>query len=120
LSIREVTLCNVLHHIHTQIFGYALHKSVDIITNARERGKHALGIFIDLSKAFVTLDHQTLVSKLENYGVRGAALALLTSYSTERSQHVPFCKTSSDPLAIKYGVPQGSIIYWALFFFFFM
>ena len=104
--------------LHEDQFGFrkghstthALHKSVDIITNSRERGKHVLGIFIDLSKAFDTLDHQTLISKLENYGVRGTALTLLTSYLTERSQYVSFCKTSSDPLAIKYGVPQGSIL----------
>ena len=104
--------------LHEDQFGFrkghstthALHKSVDIITNSRERGKHVLGIFIDLSKAFDTLDHRTLISKLENYGVRGTALTLLTSYLTERSQYVSFCKTSSDPLAIKYGVPQGSIL----------
>ena len=63
-----------------------------------------------MSKAFDTLDHETLARKLENYGIRGTTLLLLKSYLAERSQYVSFCKTSSDPAGVKYGVPQGSIL----------
>ena len=104
--------------LHDDQFGFreghstthALHKSVETLTKNLKQGKHVLGVFIDLSKAFDTLDHSTLLSKLENYGVRGTALVLLKSYLTDRSQYVSFCKTTSEALGIKYGVPQGSIL----------
>ena len=104
--------------LHEEQFGFrkghstthALHKSVDSISKSLASGKHVLGIFIDLSKAFDTLDHQTLLSKLENYGIRGVALSLLKSYLTERSQYVSFNNTTSDTLGIRYGVPQDSIL----------
>ena len=104
--------------LHEDQFGFrkghstthALHKSVDIITRSMAEGKHVLGIFIDLSKAFDTLDHQTLIVKLQNSGIRGTALSLLKSYLTQRTQYVSFCKTSSDHLEVEYGVPQGSIL----------
>ena len=89
---------------------HALHKSVDSITRTLANGKHVLGIFIDLSKAFDTLDHKILLSKLENYGIRGSAHSLLASYLSDRKQYVSFNNTSSDTLGIKYGVPQGSIL----------
>ena len=104
--------------LHDNQFGFrkghstnhALHESIETINTSLLAGKHVLGIFIDLSKAFDTLDHPTLLCKLENYGIRGNALLLLKSYLSERSQYVSFCKTSSDALGIKYGVPQGSIL----------
>jgi hypothetical protein len=79
--------------LHKDQFGFrkgrstthALHKSVDSITKNLANGKHVLGILIDLSKAFDTLDHETLLSKLHNYGVRGIlTLSLLKSYFCSR------------------------------------
>ena len=89
---------------------HALHKSTESIKNNLENGKHVLGIFIDLSKAFDTLDHRILLSKLETYGIRGVALSLMKSYLTGRDQYVSFNSTASDTLGIRYGVPQGSIL----------
>ena len=99
--------------LHDDQFGFrkghstshALHKSVDSITKSLANGRHVLGIFIDLSKAFDTLDHNILLSKLEHYGVRGSALSLMSSYLSNRKQYVCFNNISSDTLSIRYGVP---------------
>ena len=67
---------------------HALHQSVDSINKSLDNGRHVLGIFIDLSKAFDTLDHSILLTKLENYGIRGSAYSLMASYLSERKQYV--------------------------------
>ena len=71
---------------------------------------HVIGIFIDLSKAFDTIDHNKLVSKLEHDWIRGTCLALLKSYLTGRQQYTNFNNTESDICSIDYGVPQGSVL----------
>ena len=67
-------------------------------------------IFVDLSKAFYTIDHRKVLTKLEHYGIRGIALQLLTSYLSNRKQYTNFNGTQSDVTAVKYGVPQGSVL----------
>lgn len=89
---------------------HALHKSVDDIIKSISNNNHVVGIFIDLSKAFDTLDHTILLRKLENYGIRGQALMLLRSYLTSRTQCVSFQDSTSSLLDVGYGVPQGSIL----------
>ena len=69
-----------------------------------------LGIFIDLSKAFDTIDHATLLTKLDRYGIRGNANSLLKSYLSSRTQYTEVLGEKSDPLIIKFGVPQGSVL----------
>ena len=71
---------------------------------------HVLGIFIDLSKAFDTIDHRILLSKLNNYGIRGQALQLLRSYLTDRTQYVSILGQESEQLKVEFGVPQGSVL----------
>ena len=89
---------------------HALHKSVHSISNSLANGKHVLGIFIDLSKAFDTLDHSILLHKLYTYGIRGTAHSLLKSYLSDRKQVVVYNGTVSNSCDIHYGVPQGSIL----------
>ena len=104
--------------LHDNQFGFrkghstshALHESVDAITKANSDNKHVIGIFIDLSKAFDTIDHKILLDKLENSGIRGQAHELLKSYLTDRTQYVSFSNEKSDLLNVKYGVPQGSVL----------
>lgn len=69
-----------------------------------------LCIFIDLSKAFDTIDHNILLDKLKYYGIRGQALSLFKSYLCDRLQFVEFNGKFSSKLSVKTGVPQGSIL----------
>ena len=89
------------------------HATLDFIKNiedAIEKNEYAIGVFCDLSKAFDTLNHEILLSKLEYYGVTDTALLWFKSYLRNRKQYVEWnnCKSSTAP--IETGVPQGSIL----------
>ena len=89
---------------------HALNYSINHIKEALKDNKHVLGIFIDLSKAFDTIDHHILLHKLNHYGVRGNAYMLLESYLSNRIQYVHALKTDSETMRVVYGVPQGSVL----------
>jgi hypothetical protein len=82
----------------------------DRIIKDMDAGKIPLNIYIDLSKAFDTLDHSILVQKLKFYGVNGSALNLFKSYLKNRKQYVDWDEHNSDFMDISTGVPQGSIL----------
>ena len=88
---------------------------IEEITNATDNKKHAIGVFIDLKKAFDTVDHGILIKKMEHYGVRGAASDWLKSYLSNRKQFVNIDGCSSELLDVICGVPQGSILGPTLF-----
>ena len=69
-----------------------------------------VNIYIDLSKAFDTLNHSILLSKLEYYGITGRSYDLLKKYLSNRSQYVEFNGQISNTLPISTGVPQGSVL----------
>jgi len=64
--------------------------NIDKISVAIDNKYYSLGVFIDLSKAFDTLDHDILLGKLEYYGKRGTALMWFKSYLQNRSQFVAY------------------------------
>ena len=72
--------------------------------------KLLLCVFLDLFKAFDTLDHQILFTKLEHYGICDVALQWIKSYFSCRRQFVQINQACSSTHTIKCGVPQGSIL----------
>ena len=72
--------------------------------------------FIDLQKAFDTLDHLILIQKLDKYGYRGTISEIMKSYLSDRRQYVITKSTSSNKKSIKIGVPRGSVLGPFLFF----
>merc|ERR1712208_30340 len=90
--------------------GMALLKLVDFISEALEKGEYVIGLFLDFSKAFDTVNHEILFRKLYAYGFRGLALDLLRDYLHERKQFVQYEGQSSHVLNITCGVPQGSVL----------
>ena len=83
---------------------------LDKITQSLAQKCHVIGIFMDLSKAFDTLDHKILLKKLERYGIRGTPLAWFQDYLSNRKQYVVFNSTQYKILDLTCGVPQGSIL----------
>lgn len=69
-----------------------------------------MGVFIDLKKAFDTINHDILIQKLERHGIRGVGLNWLKSYTENRKQFVQVGVTKSSLLDITCGAPQESIL----------
>ena len=82
----------------------------DRILYSLDHNETPLSIFLDLSKAFDTLDHNILLNKLKHYGIRGEALTFFNNYLSNRKQFVDYDNISSSYLPISTGVPQGSIL----------
>jgi hypothetical protein len=83
---------------------------IEKIYSELDSGQIPISIFLDLSKAFDTLDHKILLKKLHYYGLLNTSYGLLESYITNRKQYVEFEGTCSSSLYLTTGVPQGSIL----------
>jgi len=96
----------------------AILEMIDKISDAIDNKYYSLGVcvFIDLSKAFDTLDHNILLRKLEYYGIRGTALMWLKSYLQNHSQFVAYNGHNYIKLSLTCGVPQGFSILGPLLF----
>ena len=89
---------------------YALMEITERIKETVDTGKFGCGIFIDLKKAFDTVNHKILLSKLEHYGIRGVLLKWFESYLSNRKQFVSLNGETSDLKNVTCGVPQGSCL----------
>ena len=78
----------------------------------------SLSIFIDLKKAFDTVDHTILLQKMEHYGIRGISNKWFQNYLTNREQFVSVHGVNSDTVGMVCGVPQGSVLGPLLFLLF--
>ena len=84
---------------------------VDQIYKSFKKDHYTLGVFIDLWKAFDTVDHTILIRKLEMYGIKGINTAWFRSYLTLRVQYISITyDLETDTENICCGVPQGSIL----------
>ena len=88
----------------------ALINLVDKISEELDNKKLTAGIFVDLSKAFDTVDHCILLNKMARYGIRGIANKWFQSYLFARQQYVQIDSFKSAQLTVKCGVPQGSVL----------
>lgn len=88
----------------------ALTEIVDNIRDELDKGKYVAGIYLDLSKAFDTVNHDILLRKMEHYGVRGLALNWFESYLSNRQQYTCIDNHKSTSMKVTHGVPQGSVL----------
>ena len=89
---------------------YALIDLTEKIKDTIENKKFGCGVFIDIRKAFDTVNSKILLQKLEHYGIRGTALTWFKSYLSNRKQYVFLSGESSSLKEMYYGVPQGSCL----------
>ena len=89
---------------------HAIIQLIDQISYSLEQNKFTLGVFIDLSKAFDTVDHNILLNKLEFYGVKNSNLKWFESYLHKRQQFIGYDQNQTKMNYITCGVPQGSIL----------
>ena len=87
-----------------------LHALINLTENIRknlDEGNIGCSIFVDLQKAFNTVEHDILLSKLEQYGICGLANEWFKSYLSNRKQYVSINGYNSNLVDVKFGVPQG-------------
>ena len=89
---------------------YASLEMVDRISQYLDNGKLPITVYLDLSKAFDTINHEILLKKLKYYGFADTPLKWFESYLHNRQQHVFFNGCYSTPKTLETGVPQGSIL----------
>ena len=88
----------------------ALMTLMDRLITSLVNDEHVIGMFLDFSKAFDTVDHAILLKKMYHYGIRGNALKWFESYLSNRKQYVTYNGISSVTKTVMCGVPQGSIL----------
>ena len=88
----------------------AITQMVDEIASSMQMGNVVCSVFLDLKKAFDTIDHKILLAKLHKYGIRGLPGKLISNYLSNRFQVTTNNSQTSKPELVTCGVPQGSIL----------
>ena len=104
--------------IYSLQFGFrqkysTVHALISLTENIRknlDEGNIGCGIFVDLQKAFDTVEHDILLSKLEHYSTCGHANDLFKSYLSHRKQHFSINGYNSNLVAVKFGALEGSAL----------
>ena len=104
--------------LYNRQFGFrkkhsTIHNLIALSEEVREnldKGNYTYAVFLDLQKAFDSVDHDILIKKLYCYGIRGIFSDWIKSFLTERKQFVSINGIDSTTREIKYGVPQGSVL----------
>ena len=123
-KIIEKVMYNKLSNYHTKYnllnfpqHGYSASSStatalvyVMSYINAAVSNKDCIALYMNISKAFDCINHKILLMKLEQYGIRGAALKWFTSYLELRSEDINVNNMNSEYVYLNYDVPQGSIL----------
>ena len=89
---------------------HAIISLVEKVSRSLDTGKIVVGVFLDLKKAFDTVDHKILLDKLYAHGLRNNIYEWFRSYLANRSQYVMYNNSKSETKHITHGVPQGSIL----------
>lgn len=110
LTLHNIIYENQFGFLPKKSTTHALISFVNEIINAFESNKFSCGIFLDLSKAFDTLDHDILLLKMQHYGIRDIAYSWFQNYLTDRCQYVSIANCNSHLRTNNTGVPQGSIL----------
>ena len=118
---RTYSFLEQTHQLYNSQYGFrqshscenAIMELVSSIIKGKQEGLYTLALFIDLSKAFDTVDHEVLLNKLDKYGIRGVANKWFRSYLTDRKMRVKCAISStgkcesSEYRSLTYGAPQG-------------
>ena len=84
------------------------------VENARDtlenQPKCSIGLFLDLKKAFDTVDHNLFLRKNADIGLRGPMLEIMKSYLSDRKQFLTYDAARTSPIIVTFGVPQGSVL----------
>ena len=83
---------------------------VSALDQAKQEKKSSYCVFLDFAKAFDTVNHEILLSKLSHYGIQGSSQSLFRTYLSNRTQQTEINGVLSDKGIIKHGVPQGSVL----------
>ena len=83
---------------------------VNRITDSIDDGGTSIGVFLDLSKAFDTVNHDIILDKLSYYGINNETKDWFSSYLKNCKQYICVDRVNSNFLPLEYGVPQGSVL----------
>ena len=118
IKSRLLNFLNANNILSTSQFGFlegrgtneAIFDFVSEVSNNLNNGINTLAVFLDLARAFDTVPHDALLDVLSGYGIRGPVLRVFRSYLEQRPQYLRINGVISNPLIVRMGVPQGTVL----------